>query len=387
MTPQRTFIDIHLLQSVPPSCINRDETGSPKSARYGGVRRARVSSQAWKRATRKRFAGELDESDLGVRTKRVVDLVAEQVRAGREDVDPETAVELAAAVVDAAGLGLEKSRDKARVESKYLVLVSRQQAGTLARLALDAFESTGEVASAVKALAGSKKQAKHSLATGNSVDLALFGRMVADDTDLNVDAACQVAHALSVHAAANEFDYFTAVDDLKVETAEGEAADAGAGMIGTVEFTSATLYRYATIDVDELIQSLGDVAMAQRGIEAFLRSFVLSMPTGKSNTFANWTVPEGVVVTVRTDQPMSWVGAFEQPVPHAPEGGYAEPAAEAMVAWASELSRVYAPGARTWTVGLGRVGAALAALGDSVPFAELPARVAAQVTADRPALA
>ncbi|HLR96552.1 MAG TPA: type I-E CRISPR-associated protein Cas7/Cse4/CasC [Jiangellaceae bacterium] len=373
-----TYIDVHILHSVPPSCVNRDDTGTPKTARYGGVRRARVSSQAWKRATRTYFAEEVNEQDLGVRTKRVVEMVASHIEAALQDVEASTATALAEAVVKAAGLKLEKARRADRQETEFLVLVSWQQAATLARLALDALEEAGgEVKEAVTALGKHKRAAKQALGQGNSIDLALFGRMVANDTDLNVDAACQVAHAISVHAADPEYDYFTAVDDLKDrEEEQEEAADAGAGMIGTVEFTSATLYRYASINLTDLALNLGDGAMTRRAVEAFVSAFARSMPTGKVNTFANHTLPEAIVVSVREDQPLSYVGAFETPVMPGEHGGYITGAAEALHDWARSMTESYgvAP-IHSWTVGVGSVAESLMGLGEATSFADLPKAV------------
>lgn len=377
----RTYIDVHVLQTVPPSCVNRDDTGSPKSARYGGVRRARVSSQAWKRATREAFKDLLSESERGTRTKRVVEMVTETLdkTLAKGQLSPDDTEQLAIAAVSATGLKLAKARKAERQETEFLVLVSQQQADAVAAIAREALENAGgDLAEAVTSL-GSKEvkaEAKRVMTQGHSVDLALFGRMVANDTDLNVDASCQVAHALSVHAADNEFDYFTAVDDRKKGAdEEGGQADSGAGMIGTVEFTSATLYRYATINVAELADSLGDAAAAERGITAFLTAFVRSMPTGKVNTFANNTLPEGIVVSIREDQPVSHVGAFESAVESST--GYAVPAATALREWAAETEKAYgvAP-VRTWVVGIGKVAAELEPLGERVAFTDLPAAVA-----------
>lgn len=225
--------------------------------------------------------------------------------------------------------------------------------------------------------ADSKRAAKKVLGQGNSVDLALFGRMVANDTDLNVDASCQVAHAISVHAADPEFDYFTAVDDLKGGDDDPDGAgDSGAGMIGTVEFTSATLYRYASVNVNDLAASLGDDAMTRRAVEAFVSAFVRSMPTGKVNTFANYTLPEAVVISVRDDQPVSYVGAFENPV--VADGGFVIPAATALRNWAVQTATSYGVDpVQTWVVGMGRSGEILGELGESTTFASLPAAVAA----------
>lgn len=355
----RTFIDVHILQTVPPSNLNRDDTGSPKTAVFGGVRRARVSSQAWKRATRREFGALLDTSELGTRTKRVVELLRERIKAVRPGTGDEEAADAAAKVLGAAGIVVKEPRGKKGepAESGYLLFLSAQQVEALADLAAGAIDS-GRVI---------EKKAAQALIKGkNSIDLALFGRMVADVTDLNVDAACQVAHALSTHAVQPEYDYFTAVDDHK---AQSEEEDAGAGMIGTVEFTSATLYRYATVDVDLLAKNLGDVAATVRAVDAFLRAFATSMPTGKQNTFANRTLPDAVVVTVREDQPVSYVGAFEDPVPGTAEGGRVRRSAERLAEYATEVSGVFGLQAvATWVVGVGAAGQALEPLGDRVAF-------------------
>lgn len=308
----RTLIDIHVLQTVPPSNINRDDTGSPKTAIYGGARRARVSSQAWKRAARDAFDTLLDRTDLGVRTKRVVELVGDEVTLLAPDL-ADRAGELAKAVLEAAGIKLTVARKKeAPEESEFLLFLSNHQVTNLAELAIEAARgAAGKVTI-------DKKEAKARADRDHSVDVALFGRMVANLPDLNVEAAVQVAHALSVHTVANEYDYFTAVDDHK--RADDEE-DAGAGMIGTVEFNSSTLYRYAALDVDQLHGNLGDPDVTRRAVEAFTRAFVSSMPTGKQNTFANRTLPDAVLVVVRETQPVNLVGAFEDPVGDGEKGG------------------------------------------------------------------
>ena len=149
------------------------------------------------------------------------------------------------------------------------------------------------------------------------LDVALFGRMVADIPSLNVDAAVQVAHALSTHAVEAEFDYFTAVDDTN------EKDDPGAGMIGTIGFNSATLYRYATIGLDQLRHNLGETDAVLEAVDVFVDSFARSMPTGHTNSFAHRTLPSLVAVTVRDDQPVNLVSAFEKPITSL-QGGIAE---------------------------------------------------------------
>ncbi|WP_454930808.1 type I-E CRISPR-associated protein Cas7/Cse4/CasC [Actinomyces israelii] len=358
-----TYVDIHVIQSLPPSCVNRDDSGSPKSAVYGGVRRLRVSSQSWKRAARLYFNNLLDASDVGVRTKRVAELLAAQIAEDAPDL-AESAPDLAGEVFKLAKIKLSAPRKKdGPLESGYLLFLSTSQIARLAELAIAAARS-GEALDA--------KAVKKIFKEAHAVDIALFGRMVADNTDLNIDAACQVAHAISTHAAQNEYDFFTAVDD---EKSRSEEEDAGAGMMGTVEFSSATMYRYATVNVDMLRHNLGDGQAALRALEVFIRGFCLSMPTGKQNTFANRTVPEAVVVAVREDQPVSLAGAFEEAVPADAAHGYVARSVEALARHAATIEDNYGlEPLRSFVVALTDSNA-VASLGERVSFTDLPERV------------
>lgn len=379
----RTFVDIHILQTVPPSNLNRDDTGSPKTAMYGGARRARVSSQAWKRATRLAFDDRYDKADLGVRTKRIVELLAERIcelNAGLKD----RAIDLATETISATGITVKvpkskKDKDKEEAgeppkekaaESEYLVFLSRRQVDNLAKAAVDA-DGSGDFK---KAIQGAKVKG---LADRNhSVDVALFGRMVADQADMNVDAAAQVAHAISVHAVETEFDYFTAVDDTNPEE------ETGAGMIGTVEFNSSTLYRYATVDVKRLAENLGDHTATVRAVEAFVDCFVRSMPTGKQNTFANRTLPEAVVVQVRDRQPINLAGAFETPVRESETTGRVKVAADALRDEALEITEAYGDQpVASWITRVGEDTASLDDLGRRVSLTDLVTNVGELVNA------
>ena len=345
----RTILDVHVLQTVPPSNLNRDDTGSPKTARYGGVVRARVSSQAWKRSTRVAFDGLLDRNELGVRSKRLVELVGDEI-AVQDPSLTDRAFDLAKDVLGKANLKVARPRsgDKALEESGYLVFLSNRQVSALAGLAVDLGRNDEPI---------SAPAARKAADSEHSIDLALFGRMVADDTELNVDAAAQVAHALSVHAVDNEFDYFTAIDDHKRADAD---EDAGAGMIGTVEFNSSTLYRYATVDVDRLRDNLGDSAATRRAVEAFTRAFVLSMPTGKQNTFANRTLPDAVLLMLRDSRPINLVGAFEEAVK---DDSRISASISRLAAHASEVHEAYGETPlEAWTFGPGDRLAPLSAI-------------------------
>ena len=358
-----TYVDIHVIQSLPPSCVNRDDSGSPKSAVYGGVRRLRVSSQSWKRAARLYFNNLLDASDVGVRTKRVAELLAARITEDAPDL-AESAPALVGEVFKAARIKLSAPRKKdGPLESGYLLFLSTSQIARLAELAIAAARG-GEALDA--------KAVKKIFKEAHAVDIALFGRMVADNTDLNIDAACQVAHAISTHAAENEYDFFTAVDD---EKSRSEEEDAGAGMMGTVEFSSATMYRYATVNIDMLRHNLGDGQAALRAMEVFIRGFCLSMPTGKQNTFANRTVPEAVVVAVREDQPVSLAGAFEEAVPADAARGYVARSVEALARHAATIEDNYGlEPLRSFVVALTDSNA-VASLGERVSFKDLPERV------------
>ncbi|MDR0490493.1 MAG: type I-E CRISPR-associated protein Cas7/Cse4/CasC [Oscillospiraceae bacterium] len=312
----KVFVDLHVIQSVPPNCLNRDDTGSPKTAIYGGVRRARVSSQAWKRAMRLMFAEYFDESALSSRTKYVFGLVADEILKASPNYTNEQAMEKAIKALDSVKL---KPGKKGENKVDALFFMSRQQAKNVAALALEAIDA---------------KDIKKALQEGNSVDLALFGRMVAADPELNCDASSQVAHAISTHRVENEYDYFTAVDDLAREIQD----HAGAGMIGTVEYNSATLYRYATVAVHDLYGQLAENDEAlEKALQEFTRAFVCSMPTGKQNTFAAHTMPEAVLAVIRTDRPLNLADAFESAVRPKEGEGYAPASARALVNRAQEV--------------------------------------------------
>ena len=360
-----TYVDIHIIQNLPPSCVNRDDSGSPKSAIYGGVRRLRVSSQSWKRAARLYFDDLLDASDVGVRTKRVAGVLAAKIAEDAPELT-ESALSLAEGVFKTAKIKLSPPRGKknAPQESGYLMFLSAGQIGRLAERAITSARG-GEALDA--------RTVKKIFKETHAVDIALFGRMVADDTDLNVDAACQVAHAISTHAAENEYDFFTAVDDEKSRSEEEE--DAGAGMMGTVEFSSATMYRYATVNLDMLVKNLGDGEAALRALEVFIKGFCLSMPTGKQNTFANRTVPETVVVSVREDQPVSLVGAFEKPIPQDADRGYVDRSVESLVRYSSTIEENYGLRPLASLVVALQDSEAVSSVGERVSFADLPGRV------------
>lgn len=345
------FVEFHLIQNFAPSNLNRDDTGAPKDALFGGHRRARVSSQCFKRAIRlqARAVGAVAVSDRGVRTKKLLGLLTEQLKAmGHEDEgESEPRIERA---LGAAGL---KLGDDGKTE--YLLFLGQREIDAFAALVHEHWDDLAGVASEAGKPKKSKKEsradapeavkrkAQKLLDGGKAVDVALFGRMLADLPEANQHAACQVAHALSTHRVEREFDYFTAVDD------EGGADETGAGMIGQVEFNSATFYRYAVLDADKLVENLqGDREMALAGTAAFTDALARAIPTGKQNTFAAHNPPSFVGVVIRHASPFNLANAFEKPVWPDRYKPLTAQSVEALAAHERQLAGFYGDARDTW---------------------------------------
>ncbi|MCW6652510.1 type I-E CRISPR-associated protein Cas7/Cse4/CasC [Aerococcaceae bacterium NML210727] len=320
-TKGRLFIDVHAIQTLPPSNINRDDTGSPKTALYGGVRRSRVSSQSWKRAMRQYFADNSAKSNLGVRTLNVVHYVASKIQELDATKTLEESLKLSADIFEKTKIQIEKDKAdktaKIKTKAKALFFLGEQQAKALAQLALENSKDKEAINAAIH--------------DNPAIDVALFGRMVADDASLNEDASSQVAHAISTHAVQTEFDFFTGIDDLSPED------NAGAGMLGTVEFNSSTLYRYANVAAHDLFRQLADKEATIKTLKLFVESFAKSLPTGKVNTFANQTLPQALVVSIRPDRPINLVSAFEKPIKSSE--GYVVPSIEKLSIELGKISK------------------------------------------------
>lgn len=315
------IVELHLIQNFAPSCLNRDDTNSPKDCDFGGYRRARLSSQCLKRAIRRAFPQMLPPEDLAWRTRRLALEIRDRLAAQGKDAD--TALALAR-----NALGSLKLVVKDGDLTQYLVFVGSREIEALSAFclqygeALQSLPTDQETEEASgKGKRGKKKGAggelpKEALAAlqnildgGKAVDLALFGRMLADLPERNIDAACQVAHALSTHEVGVDFDFYTAVDDLSPRE------ETGAGMMGTVEFISACFYRYANLDFDQLTKNLGgDQELARKSVAAFLRAAVTALPTGKQNSMAAHNPPSLVFGVVRHRGCWSLANAFVEPI-------------------------------------------------------------------------
>jgi CRISPR system Cascade subunit CasC len=349
------LLELHIIQNFAPSNLNRDDTGSPKSCEFGGYRRARISSQSIKRAIRGEFdAGGLVPADQrATRSKRFVDEVAKRlVIAGRNAE--------AAPTVAEAGLALLDIKLAKEQKTEYLLFLGEREVAAIAEFCNQQWDSLA-AATEKKGKKDAKDESTRKLGAelaksldgGKAADLALFGRMLADLPERNIDAASQVAHAISTHQVSSEFDYYTAVDDLKPDDT------AGADMIGTVEFNSACFYRYANIDISQLAENLGgDQELVEATLKAFLLASRDAIPTGKQNSFAARNAPAFFFTVVRDRGAWSLANAFAEPVRAGRDGGLIEASIKALDTHWGELVSMYgAPtGARLAVAALGQPG-------------------------------
>ena len=332
------FIEIHILQNFAPSNLNRDDTGNPKDTEFGGVRRARISSQCIKRSIR--FHPSFAEATKVQPADRTRWLTRLLVRPLTDAGKPEEQARAVAEAYAAHYCGLEKDKKTEQYRTNVLLYLSKNEIDSIVQQLLEKWD---EITTSLKdgkspaldALA--KDQFKALKDRTSAPDIALFGRMLAEKPELNINAACQVAHAISTHRVNMEMDFYTAVDDL---TRDDET---GAGMMGVTGFNSACFYRYARLDWDQLVKNLnGDQPLARQTVAGFLRAVALAVPTGKQNSFAAQNPPDFMLGVVRTDgQSWSLTNAFETPVRASREGGLTTASIEKLDSYWGRLMKVY----------------------------------------------
>ena len=309
------LIEIHMLKNYPPVNLNRDDSGAPKTCYFGGVQRGRISSQCLKRSWR--------TSDLfkqlgstGLRTRRMPEEVA---RVLREKGLQEDYVEHAKKML--TGIANKDGKENAKGSyTEQIVFYSGDDIERLAQAVLDAAAADG----GIKAFKERKAKDFLKLVDGAktrpvTADIALFGRMVTSEAFRDVDAAMQVAHAISTHAVNRESDYFTAVDDLLGND------EVGAGMMGDTDFNSCCYYEYAALDTDQLRENLKDAPgskeLIDRLVPALIKTMAMTNPTGKQNTFAGQVFPSFIMAECKDDKVLlSYVNAFEEAVPFGVKG-------------------------------------------------------------------
>lgn len=349
------LVEIHMLQNHAPSNLNRDDTGSPKDAVFGGVRRSRVSSQALKRAIRRSevFSDILKSQGVGYRTR----LLPEQVRKIllEKGLDEEMAT---IGALKASGFGTKGGKEEKPneetgvIETAQMMFLTPQDIEAVVQVIYEA-ACEADTPSAFKKVKASDLQRKvrDDGKRRISPDVALFGRMVTSDAFRDIESSIQTAHAISTHKMEHEFDYFTAVDDL-LDPLESED-ERGAGMIGDVEFNSACFYKYFSIDLDGFIDNMlsGDESSDSKTVavenaiattKAFLQAAVFTSPSGKQNTFAAHQLPDAILVEIRDKKiPVSYANAFVEPVDVSRGGDLVERSIDALKEYVDKLNHMF----------------------------------------------
>ena len=348
------LIQIHMLQNYAPSNLNRDDSGSPKSTMFGDQPRGRISSQCLKRSIRRSttFAEAFAGDDLlANRTRRLPLLIDEALK--ELGVDDEVRRAIVARVPE---IGQESGKREATVNpekalTQQLIFIGPGEAQQIAAKLLAKYQEAG-----AKAWGGLKID-EITRGMGDyrprSVDIAMFGRMTTSAAFEDVQAAVQVAHALSTHRVVNEYDYFTAVDDLKPRS-----EDAGAGMIGDVEFNSSTYYKYFNVHWEQLVANLGgDAATAARAVVALVEAAALAQPSGKQNSFGAQNLPDFVLVEVSArNVPVSYANAFTTPVTGR-GGSLMRHSIDSLNTYAEQLRAAYGLSSRQAYFAVGETGA------------------------------
>lgn len=373
------FLQIHYLASYPAVLLNRDDAGQAKRLPYGGTTRTRISSQSLKRHWRlaeDAWALKGVGAPMGVRSREIVERRITPILSG----DP--------AVVEAVGDAVVKhlyGKNSAKVSDRQAMLLGQPEIDYLARIAAeavaaatDAKSAEAEVDARIAKGAGKANLAAMLASAGklaSGLEAALFGRMVTSDPDANTDAAIHVAHAFTVHAQESESDYFTVVDDLRVE-----AGEVGSGGIFDTELTSGLYYGYVVVDVPLLVSNLaGDEDLAGKVVEHLVHLIATVSPGAKKGSTAPYAYADLMLVEAGAGQPRTLAGAFRKAVPLRREGDLAAEAVTAMAGQLGRFDRAYGSGEER--AHLSVVEGTVAAFGATKGLDDLAAWAAGQVRA------
>ena len=366
------IVEFHIIQNFAPSNLNRDDSNTPKDCEFGGCRRARISSQCIKRSLRNHdsFKNAVRDAggSFGTRTKRIIAKISELLIQQYGKPEDESLVVAKRAV---ALFGVKRD-DKQPEKTSILLYLGENEISDIAEIAsknditllaseISVEEEIDESAEEEKGGGKKKKKSPKPTLTAEqkaiqkelqkvvgearlknaayAADIALYGRMVADKNvkNMNVVAACQVAHAISTHKVEMEMDYFTAVDDLL----PGE--DTGSDMIGVVEFNSSCFYRYSLIDINKLQKNLGfNDDLLKATVLGYLEASVKAIPTGKQNSMAAQNPPAFARVIIRKDAfPWSLANAFQKPVFSSRDASIEEKSINALNSYFDKLTKTY----------------------------------------------
>ncbi|HLI52228.1 MAG TPA: type I-E CRISPR-associated protein Cas7/Cse4/CasC [Thermomicrobiaceae bacterium] len=331
------LIEVHMLQNYAPSNLNRDDTGAPKDAIFGNALRARISSQAMKRAIRKSavFAEAFGGTGLlANRTRRLPAQLRRRLeQSGLDAAAVDTIVNRSQEIGRESGRQITASTEAGDPETAQLIFLGEEEIDLLAERLAALYQEVGDAG--FKKLKVEEITRRMGASVARSVDIAMFGRMTTSAAFENVDAAVQVAHAISTHRIDPEFDYYTAVDDI--------SGEAGAGFIGDTAFNSATYYKYASIHWEGLLGNLGgDSDVAAQAVAAFVEAWATTNPSGKQNSFAAHNLPDLVLVEVRErNLPVSYANAFVKPVWGTSGESLMDASVDALARYLKKLDEVY----------------------------------------------
>ncbi|MFD0883239.1 type I-E CRISPR-associated protein Cas7/Cse4/CasC [Streptosporangium algeriense] len=351
------FIEAHIIQPIPFANLNRDDTNSVKIVKWGDKERTRVSSQCWKRAMRLYLQTRLGH-EAALRTRRLAEYLARHLQE-EHDWPADLAERAGRHTVVASGVGGEapkKKPEEASNGNEYwstaaMVYVPASAVAELADLAIqhrEALEKAKEPKDPAKFDRGQSvipaTEVDAILRRRNGV-INLFGRMLAQVDDAKVDGAVQVAHSFTTHATDTEIDYFSAVDD--VTDTWGDTT--GSAHMGQAEHSAGVLYRYIVLDLNDLHTNLGgDLADTRDLAAGLLKAALLSLPHAKKNSTAPNTIPHLAHLTVRTDRPVSYAGAFENPVRADRHGGHGDPSVTTLNHYAGAVQKLLGESGRRY---------------------------------------
>ncbi|MHA1269852.1 MAG: type I-E CRISPR-associated protein Cas7/Cse4/CasC [Candidatus Helarchaeota archaeon] len=317
------LVEFHIIQNHAPSNLNRDDTGSPKSCFFGNYPRARISSQCLKRTIRKSdFFQDLNKKyGKSYRTRKLPDLIYKRlidngikadvakkaaekfIKFGKKDKSSSTTSKSSNKTLETSQIMFFSDKEIQNIVNDVMELLKKKPDGDIDRGIIE------------------KKIGKKTLHP-ITPDIALFGRMITSDVDLNIEASMQVAHAISTNKLDREFDFFTAVDDFSEFGKSMQ--EQGAGMIGDIEFNSACYYKYFSFDITSFLKNMtnkennydeDDITLLTDVINAFLKAAIYITPSGKQNTFAAHQLPDAILIEVKPNNvPISYANAFIKPV-------------------------------------------------------------------------
>lgn len=362
----KNFINFHVLISHSPSCLNRDDMNMQKSAIFGGERRVRISSQSLKRAMRKssyyrQHLGEesIRSRDLDLLKDEFLDLLGDEF----EEAIVKEALERFAKTKsgDDEGDDEQEGEDNEKTPDKKLAVAPwiKDEFKVICQIVKDVRSeglTSEEEEKAKQAYEKQKGKKKKSLdnfvdaafgkkiekrleanreallnAIGSAKDVALSGRMATSGLMTSVDGSLAVAHALTTHAVDADIDWFTAVDDLQ---------ELGSGHLDTQEFSSGVFYRYASLNIGQLQENLGN-APREKAMEIaahLLHMLATVVPSAKQQTFAAHNLADLALVSF-SDIPVSLANAFEEPV--RAKGGFRKPSIDALHSYWQQVHSGY----------------------------------------------